>query len=172
MWHEKLPDWAAWLSISIWIEERQFPLSEKEEVLQETSARHLCFRRFLPILTHFITDRRGYSKQSFLIHTAAIHVGFEATICTVISSKLRLPRLSASLKNSAIISYAVKQRNYTKSANELCARHVCWHHFLCSFCLPEDTDKPIQLVTRGWCLSCRSSLHARPASIRPQYCRV
>lgn len=67
---EKLPDWAAWLSISIWIEERQLTMSEEEEVLRETSVRHLCFRCFLPILTHFSADPRGYSKQTFLIRTA------------------------------------------------------------------------------------------------------
>lgn len=60
-----LPYWAAWLSISIWIDERQLNMSaqEEEEVLWETSARHLCFR----FLTHFcIADLRGYSKlQTF-----------------------------------------------------------------------------------------------------------
>lgn len=67
---ETLPDWPAWLSISIWIERRQLTMSEEEEVLRETSVRHLCFRCFLPILTHFSADPRGYSKPTFLIRTA------------------------------------------------------------------------------------------------------
>lgn len=45
-------------------------MSEEEEVLWETSARHLCFRCFSQILTHFSADLLGYSKQTFPIHTA------------------------------------------------------------------------------------------------------
>lgn len=45
-------------------------MSEEEEVLKETSARHLCFSCFSPILTHFIADLWWFSSQSFQIHTA------------------------------------------------------------------------------------------------------
>lgn len=62
-------------------------MSEEEEVLWETSARHLCFRCFLPILTHFIADLWGYSEQTFLSHTAGILLfkqDLVAHSCTVI----------------------------------------------------------------------------------------
>ena len=89
-----------WLSISIWIGERQLSMSEEEEVLWETSARHLSFRCFFSqnFLTHLIADPRGFSEQAFFfqIHTA---VGaffcyssriFGTAICTVIFEELRL----------------------------------------------------------------------------------
>lgn len=162
---EKLPDWAAWLCIIIWIEERQLTMSEEEEVLQETSVRHLCFRCFLPILTHFVADPRGYSKQTFLIHTAAtllfVH-GFGSTICTVISSQAP-PSWKAYRKKSTTVSYAVKQRNNYNNCLKVCkwaVHDVCWHPFLRVSSLPEDTDQPMQLITRGWCLSSRSSMCA------------
>ena len=89
-----------WLSISIWIGERQLSMSEEEEVLWETSARHLSFRCFFSqnFLTRLIADPRGFSEQAFFfqIHTA---VGaffcyssriFGTAICTVIFEELRL----------------------------------------------------------------------------------
>lgn len=53
MWLETLPDWPAWLSIYIWIGERQLAMSEEEEALWETSARHLRFRCFSHIFNTF-----------------------------------------------------------------------------------------------------------------------
>lgn len=42
-------------------------MSEEEEVLWETSARHLCFRCFFSqnFLTRLIADPRGFSEQAF-----------------------------------------------------------------------------------------------------------
>lgn len=41
----------------------------------------------------------------------------------------------------------------TKTVQMSCVTHACWHQFNSSW--PEHPDKPIKLVTRGWCLSCR-----------------
>ena len=114
-WLEMLRDWTAWLIISIWIGERQLSMSEEEEVLWETSARHLCFRCFFSqnFLTRLIADPRGFSVQAFFFfffsnshcrrgffcYSSRI---FGTAICTVIFEELR-PQAGKKLHDNFIL---------------------------------------------------------------------
>lgn len=85
----------------------------------------------------------------------AIQAGFGTTIYTVVSQSSAF--LTFHEQEKLRCSFA--QRHDKKSLNEQCMTYVGWHNFLCKSSSPEDPDKPIKLVTRGWCLSCRSFLH-------------
>lgn len=106
-------------------------MSEEEEVLWETSARHLCFRCFFSqnFLTRLIADPRGFSEQAFFfffqIHTAAgaffaIRAGF-----SVPQSVLSLRRAPPSSRKKASRQFhtLLNKENDKNSANEL--RDAC-----------------------------------------------
>lgn len=142
-WLEKLPDWPSWLSINIWIGERQLAMSEEEEALWETSARHLRFRCFSLIFNTFhsrsaglfqagISDSRKWapaSKAGFWYHSPSRFV------------QLSPPRALKADKHH-------NGRHWQKWKQVV--HHAC---VLTSPLTPSSYDS--STVTHGWCLPCR-----------------
>ncbi len=105
-------------------------MSEEEEVLWETSARHLCFRCFSQkMLTHFIADLLGYSEQAFQNSHCwgcfSIQAGFGTTICTVILTGSAFLGRHKREKASRQFHTLLNKENDKNSVNELCATHAC-----------------------------------------------
>lgn len=125
LWLEMLLDWTAWLSISIWIGERQLAMSEEEEVLWETSTRHLCFRCFSQ---NFIADLLGYSKHgiSNLQCCFSNRIWYHNLRCHFDQVRFAW---APQRERAWWEFHTLLNKEIDKNKNELCVTHACWHHF-------------------------------------------
>lgn len=124
LWLEMLPYWTAWLSISMWIGERQLIMSEEEEVLWETSARHLCFRCFSQIFNTFHRWSVGVFQAGISnSHCWGFFLFKQDLVPQSVLSFWQAPPSSGATngKSFTTISYTVKQRKWQKQ----CKWAVC-----------------------------------------------
>lgn len=102
-------------------------MSEEEEVLWETSARHLCFRCFSQILTHFIADLWGHLQADISNSHCwgfSIQAGFWHSNLYCRFVELRLPRAP----NTEVASqqfHTLLHKEMTKTVEMSCVRDAC-----------------------------------------------